>query len=169
MRGEAGGSQPLKGGMPQLLGASSSLRAEHTDSHCYHHFPGAMCTSRLFTLVLVVQPPRVLLGMKKRGFGAGLWNGFGGKVQPGESIEEAARRCMFICASPELETGALVHTRCQVIKVSAISVQRATAQPVPAAVDCGTVQSSSVSTWLGAPGGEWTDCGHLAEDGSDHI
>ncbi|XP_061850140.1 oxidized purine nucleoside triphosphate hydrolase isoform X2 [Colius striatus] len=30
--------------------------------------------------------------MKKRGFGAGLWNGFGGKVQPGESIEEAARR-----------------------------------------------------------------------------
>ncbi|NWW95342.1 8ODP triphosphatase, partial [Rhynochetos jubatus] len=54
--------------------------------------PGAMCTSRLFTLVLVVQPPRVLLGMKKRGFGAGLWNGFGGKVQPGESIEEAARR-----------------------------------------------------------------------------
>ncbi|NXP75439.1 8ODP triphosphatase, partial [Ramphastos sulfuratus] len=54
--------------------------------------PGAMCTSRLFTLVVVVQPPRVLLGMKKRGFGAGLWNGFGGKVQPGESIEEAARR-----------------------------------------------------------------------------
>ncbi|NWX91463.1 8ODP triphosphatase, partial [Nothoprocta ornata] len=53
---------------------------------------GAMLTSRLFTLVLVVQPPRVLLGMKKRGFGAGLWNGFGGKVQPGESIEEAARR-----------------------------------------------------------------------------
>ncbi|XP_055659542.1 oxidized purine nucleoside triphosphate hydrolase isoform X1 [Falco biarmicus] len=53
---------------------------------------GAMCTTRLFTLVLVVQPPRVLLGMKKRGFGAGLWNGFGGKVQPGESIEEAARR-----------------------------------------------------------------------------
>ncbi|NXD92638.1 8ODP triphosphatase, partial [Chaetorhynchus papuensis] len=54
--------------------------------------PGAMHTSRLFTLVLVMQPSRVLLGMKKRGFGAGLWNGFGGKVQPGESIEEAARR-----------------------------------------------------------------------------
>uniref|UniRef100_A0A8C3KXD2 Oxidized purine nucleoside triphosphate hydrolase n=1 Tax=Chrysolophus pictus TaxID=9089 RepID=A0A8C3KXD2_CHRPC len=51
-----------------------------------------MSASRLFTLVLVVQPPRVLLGMKKRGFGAGLWNGFGGKVQPGESIEDAARR-----------------------------------------------------------------------------
>ncbi|XP_060116685.1 oxidized purine nucleoside triphosphate hydrolase [Heteronotia binoei] len=51
-----------------------------------------MLTSKLFTLVLVVQPQRVLLGMKKRGFGAGRWNGFGGKVQPGESIEQAARR-----------------------------------------------------------------------------
>uniref|UniRef100_A0A8D0L2A8 Oxidized purine nucleoside triphosphate hydrolase n=1 Tax=Sphenodon punctatus TaxID=8508 RepID=A0A8D0L2A8_SPHPU len=51
-----------------------------------------MFTRKLFTLVLVVQPQRVLLGMKKRGFGAGLWNGFGGKVQLGETIEQAARR-----------------------------------------------------------------------------
>lgn len=52
----------------------------------------AMFTSKLLTLVLVVQPGRVLLGMKKRGFGAGKWNGFGGKVQPGETIEQAAHR-----------------------------------------------------------------------------
>ncbi|MEE6523782.1 hypothetical protein FKM82_022824 [Ascaphus truei] len=51
-----------------------------------------MFTSKLLTLVLVVQPQRILLGMKKRGFGAGLWNGFGGKVETGETIEEAARR-----------------------------------------------------------------------------
>uniref|UniRef100_A0A8C7H202 Oxidized purine nucleoside triphosphate hydrolase n=1 Tax=Oncorhynchus kisutch TaxID=8019 RepID=A0A8C7H202_ONCKI len=48
-----------------------------------------MLTNKLLTLV---QPGRVLLGMKKRWFGAGKWNGFGGKVQPGETIEEAARR-----------------------------------------------------------------------------
>ncbi|PIR86954.1 MAG: hypothetical protein COU11_02985 [Candidatus Harrisonbacteria bacterium CG10_big_fil_rev_8_21_14_0_10_49_15] len=36
--------------------------------------------------------PRVLLGMKKRGFGEGRWNGFGGKVDDGETIEEAALR-----------------------------------------------------------------------------
>lgn len=30
--------------------------------------------------------------MKKRGFGAGRWNGFGGKVIDGETIEDAARR-----------------------------------------------------------------------------
>jgi len=34
----------------------------------------------------------VLLGKKKRGFGLGKWNGFGGKVEPNESIEQAAWR-----------------------------------------------------------------------------
>lgn len=51
-----------------------------------------MGTSSLYTLVMVLQPPRILLGMKKRGFGAGRWNGFGGKVQEGETIEAGARR-----------------------------------------------------------------------------
>ncbi|KAM4698490.1 oxidized purine nucleoside triphosphate hydrolase isoform 1-T2 [Rhinophrynus dorsalis] len=51
-----------------------------------------MFTSKLLTLVLVVQPPKILLGMKKRGFGVGRWNGFGGKVQNGETIEDAAKR-----------------------------------------------------------------------------
>jgi len=34
----------------------------------------------------------VLLAMKKRGFGAGKWNGVGGKVQEGEEIAAAAIR-----------------------------------------------------------------------------
>lgn len=46
----------------------------------------------LTTLCLIYQHPQVLLGMKKRGFGAGRWNGFGGKVSPGETVEEAAVR-----------------------------------------------------------------------------
>lgn len=44
------------------------------------------------TLCLVHKHPHILLGMKKSGFGAGRWNGFGGKVEKGESIENAARR-----------------------------------------------------------------------------
>jgi 8-oxo-dGTP diphosphatase/2-hydroxy-dATP diphosphatase len=40
------------------------------------------------TLCLIYQHPHVLLGMKKRGFGAGRWNGFGGKVRQDESLEE---------------------------------------------------------------------------------
>ena len=47
-----------------------------------------------YTLCLLNQPPRILLGMKKRGFGVGRWNGFGGKVLPSETIEEAAIREM---------------------------------------------------------------------------
>lgn len=49
-------------------------------------------TRKVLTLCLVHESGRVLLGMKKRGFGTGRWNGFGGKVEEGESIEEAARR-----------------------------------------------------------------------------
>ncbi|KAF9435443.1 Nudix (Nucleoside diphosphate linked moiety X)-type motif 1 [Entomortierella beljakovae] len=36
--------------------------------------------------------PKILLGYKKRGFGAHLWNGFGGKVEPGETPKEGALR-----------------------------------------------------------------------------
>lgn len=35
---------------------------------------------------------KILLGMKKRGFGEGNFNGFGGKVKPGEAISDAAIR-----------------------------------------------------------------------------
>lgn len=44
------------------------------------------------TLVYVQRKGEVLLGLKKRGFAKSLWNGFGGKVEPGESLESAARR-----------------------------------------------------------------------------
>lgn len=47
---------------------------------------------KILTLCMVATDMHVLLGMKKRGFGAGRWNGFGGKVEEGESIERAAVR-----------------------------------------------------------------------------
>jgi 8-oxo-dGTP diphosphatase/2-hydroxy-dATP diphosphatase len=47
---------------------------------------------KLMTLCLVHQPPKILLGMKKKGFGMGRWNGFGGKVEDGERIEDATKR-----------------------------------------------------------------------------
>lgn len=50
--------------------------------------------AKQLTLLLLQQGDRVLLGMKKRGFGVGRWNGFGGKVEPGESLVEAAVREM---------------------------------------------------------------------------
>lgn len=44
------------------------------------------------TLCYVVKDGQVLLAMKKRGFATGKWNGPGGKVEAGESAEQACRR-----------------------------------------------------------------------------
>ncbi|KAI8343633.1 NUDIX hydrolase domain-like protein [Chlamydoabsidia padenii] len=46
------------------------------------------------TLVFAIdqQKNKILLGMKKRGFGMNKYNGFGGKLEPGETILEAAHR-----------------------------------------------------------------------------
>lgn len=50
--------------------------------------------SKKSTLVFVLKNEKILLGMKKRGFGKGKWNGFGGKVEKDETIEQTAIREM---------------------------------------------------------------------------
>ncbi len=47
---------------------------------------------KLLNLCLIHKDDEILLAMKKRGFGAGRWNGFGGKIKKGESIEKSAIR-----------------------------------------------------------------------------
>ena len=69
-----------------------------------------MSSEKEFTLVFVRKvaadgQKMVLLGMKKRGFGAGKWNGFGGKIEEGESVEEGAKRELMEECS--LETSSL--------------------------------------------------------------
>lgn len=44
------------------------------------------------TLLLTVKDGQILLAMKKRGFGTGLLNGAGGKVEMGETVEQAMLR-----------------------------------------------------------------------------
>ncbi len=44
------------------------------------------------TLVFLRRDNEILLAMKKRGFGAGKWNGVGGKLEAGETLEEALVR-----------------------------------------------------------------------------
>lgn len=46
------------------------------------------------TLLFLVKDDQILLAMKKRGFGAGKWNGVGGKLEANESVEDAlVREC----------------------------------------------------------------------------
>ena len=52
---------------------------------------------KILTDVFLVRPSErggleVLLGEKKRGWMTGILNGFGGKLEPGEGILEAAKR-----------------------------------------------------------------------------
>lgn len=53
-------------------------------------------------LLFLLKDDQILLALKKRGFGEGMWNGVGGKVKAGESILEAAtRECQEeICVTP---------------------------------------------------------------------
>ncbi|KAF8320846.1 hypothetical protein DL93DRAFT_2073599 [Clavulina sp. PMI_390] len=49
---------------------------------------------KLYTNAFVLSSDRkkILLGLKKRGFGVNKWNGFGGKVEAGETPLQAAKR-----------------------------------------------------------------------------
>ena len=48
--------------------------------------------TKTLSLLFLRKDDQILLAMKKRGFGEGRWNGVGGKVEAGESIEQAMVR-----------------------------------------------------------------------------
>lgn len=47
---------------------------------------------KVLSLLFLRRGNSVLLAMKKRGFGVGRWNGVGGKIEEGESVEQAMIR-----------------------------------------------------------------------------
>jgi ADP-ribose pyrophosphatase YjhB (NUDIX family) len=47
---------------------------------------------KIYTLAYLRKEGVICLAMKKRGFGEGNWNGYGGKLEEGESVEEATVR-----------------------------------------------------------------------------
>lgn len=49
-------------------------------------------TEKVCTLLFLKRGDEILLARKKRGFGAGLMNGVGGKIEPNETIEQALMR-----------------------------------------------------------------------------
>lgn len=57
-----------------------------------HIFSGVFVRNVTLCLPISHGGEKLLLGMKKRGFGEGKWNGFGGKVAQGERVTEAAKR-----------------------------------------------------------------------------
>ena len=61
-----------------------------------------MTDLRKVTLTVIENEGRILLGMKKRGFGEGLWNGFGGKPVDGESLLDC------VCRETHEEAGIII-------------------------------------------------------------
>lgn len=53
---------------------------------------------KIANVCFLLKDDQILLAMKKRGFGVGKWNGVGGKVKEGESVEE----CMVREAKEEI-------------------------------------------------------------------
>lgn len=49
-------------------------------------------TEKVTTLLFLVRDDEILLAMKKRGFGANRYNGVGGKLDPGETVEQTLVR-----------------------------------------------------------------------------
>lgn len=47
---------------------------------------------KVLTLAFLLKDDAICLAMKKRGFGEGNWNGYGGKVEEGETVTAAAVR-----------------------------------------------------------------------------
>jgi 8-oxo-dGTP diphosphatase len=65
------------------------------------------------TLCYIIDSDRVLLGCKRKGFGAGNVNGFGGKIEQGESAEQACCRevleeCGLVIKIGDLQKRAVV-------------------------------------------------------------
>lgn len=52
-----------------------------------------------FALVIYWLTQEVLLGLKRRGFGQGLYNGFGGKLEGAESFRDGAAREISVSTS----------------------------------------------------------------------
>jgi flavodoxin/ADP-ribose pyrophosphatase YjhB (NUDIX family) len=80
-------------GPMKYIGGLNKNRPNENDIEKARAFTSSL-KPKVLTLCLTREESMVLLGMKKRGFGEGRWNGFGGKLEKGESIIDAAVREM---------------------------------------------------------------------------
>lgn len=90
----------------------------------------------VLTLCLLRERNQLLLGLKKRGFATGRWNGYGGKVEPGETIEQGAIREVREESSlevQELEKVGLIDFEFQgedeMLQVHIFSIKKYTGEP----------------------------------------
>ncbi|KAH9053179.1 hypothetical protein EDB87DRAFT_1653153 [Lactarius vividus] len=84
----------MSASLPPGLTRDPQLKYIETSSGGEHDWL-TFSSTRLYTNSFILSPgppQKILLGYKKRGFGAHWYNGFGGKVEAGESPAQAAAR-----------------------------------------------------------------------------
>ena len=76
---------------PSRLGTSHATLDSFLHAVAKNDYQPIKCKE--YTLVLITASPRhILLGLKNRGFGQGMYNSFGGKIEPGEDADDGASR-----------------------------------------------------------------------------
>lgn len=65
---------------------------QNTDILSFLPILGVKSGMKQATLLFLLKENQILLAMKKRGFGQGRWNGYGGKPNPDENILDTATR-----------------------------------------------------------------------------
>lgn len=95
---------------PNAFQPSTLLYSKDSDTP-YAWADATRSSSKAYNLVFCLKKSscEVLLGFKKRGLLQGFWNGFGGKVEPGESAAEAATRELWEESGLHAQPEALVH------------------------------------------------------------
>jgi 8-oxo-dGTP diphosphatase/2-hydroxy-dATP diphosphatase len=78
----------------KYFGGLNKARPNDKDLEQARSFARSLKPKQL-TLAVLAEGGKVLLGMKKRGWGEGRWNGFGGKLEGDEDIVDAAKREFF--------------------------------------------------------------------------
>ena len=93
---------------PNFVAAAAAVAPAHSS-------PLAPLSASAAAASLASSPyTRLLLGLKKRGFGQGKWNGFGGKLDEGETPRQAAIREMKEESDVEsVRTREMPHALCQ--------------------------------------------------------
>ncbi len=87
--------------MPQMQCGTGALQRQFVTTQASPQL--SQKESLVHTLCFILTPARVLLGQKKRGFGVGKWNGYGGKIEEGETAEQAVKREVYEEVGLEVE------------------------------------------------------------------
>lgn len=100
------------------LGTSHATLESFLDAVSEHDYQPSR--TKEYTLVVITASPRnILLGLKNRGFGQGMYNSFGGKIEPGEDPGHGASRELLEETNINVPTEAMRELKVGILRFTA--------------------------------------------------